>query len=63
MVGGGGQKPRHMKSFQESEKLTEENDYMRTISREIEKKIRAKDITFAPDGTELFGDFKFYDHE
>ena len=63
VVGGGGHKPKAMKAFQESEKLTQENDYMRIVSHEIEKKIRAKDITFAPDGTELFGDFKFYDHE
>jgi hypothetical protein len=63
VVGGGGQKPKAMKAFQESEKLTKENDYMRIVSREIEMKIKARDLTFAPDGTELFGDFKFYNND
>lgn len=61
IIGGGGHKPKSMKAFQESEKLTKENDYMRMVSLEIEAKIRVREITFSPGGTELYGDFKFYE--
>lgn len=63
VIGGGGHKPKSMKAFQESKKLTKENDYMRIVSTEIEKRIREKEIMYSPDGTELLGDFKFYDHD
>ena len=63
IVGGGGHKPKAMRAFQESAKRTKENTYMRYISQKVEMRIRSREITFAPDGTELFGDFRFYDNE
>jgi hypothetical protein len=63
VVGGGGHKPKSIKALQESKKLKEENDYMRIVSSEIAYRIREKEIEISPDGTELFGDFKFYDHD
>jgi hypothetical protein len=63
VIGGGGHKPKSMKALQESKKLKEENDYMRIVSNEIAYRIREKEIAISPDGTELFGDFKFYDHD
>jgi len=63
VVGGGGHKPKSIKAFQESKKLTKENDYMRIVSVEIERRIREKEISFSSDGTELYGDFKFYEHD
>lgn len=63
IVGGGGPKAKHMQALQESEKLTDENNYMRTISKEIAARIREKEITWSEDQMELEGDFNFYEHE
>jgi hypothetical protein len=52
-----------MKALQESEKLTQENTYMRYVSRKIARRIKEKEITWSEDETELLGDFKFYEDE
>ena len=62
VIGGGGPKPKYMKALQESEKLTQENDYMKIVSQEIAKRIKEKDIIWSGE-TELEGDFKFYENE
>lgn len=63
VIGGGGPKPKTMKALQESEKLTEENEYMKIVSSQIAKRIREKEITWSDDETELLGDFNFYENE
>lgn len=63
VIGGGGPKPKTMKALQESEKLTQENEYMKIVSSEIAKRIREKEITWSEDETELLGDFNFYENE
>ena len=63
VVGGGGFKPKSMKALQESEKLKQENEYMKTVSVKIAERIREKEIYWSDDETELFGDFNFYENE
>lgn len=63
VVGGGGHKPKGMKALQDSKKLTNENDYMRLVSKEIASRIREKELTWSEDGNELLGDFNFYENE
>jgi hypothetical protein len=63
VVGGGGPKKKTMKALQESEKLTQENTYMRYVSRKIARRIKEKEITWSEDETGLLGDFKFYEDE
>jgi hypothetical protein len=63
ITGGGGFKPKPMKALQESKKLTRERDYMEVISSEISERIKARDITWSADETELLGNFNFYKDE
>lgn len=63
VVGGGGQKPKGMKALQESEKLTQENEYMKYVSNAMAERIKAKEITWSDDENELLGDFNFYQNE
>lgn len=63
IVGGGGPKPKGMRALQESPKLTQENNYMKTVSSKVAERIRQRDINWSDDGTELLGDFAFYENE
>ena len=44
IIGGGGEKPKGMRTLQESEKLTEENYLLRDISKAITKKLKDKEL-------------------
>ncbi len=59
VVGGGGHKPKQMRSLQESEKLTKENYFLRKISEIITQKIKDGDITFSDDYMSFEGDLTF----
>lgn len=63
VVGGGGHKPPGMRALQEDEKLTDENELMRQVSKDLAQRIRDKEITWSDDELELLGDFNFYTHE
>jgi hypothetical protein len=56
ILGGGGYKPKGMKKFQESEKLDDENDWMRKVSSGITKALKEKIIKWSDDGKELLCD-------
>ena len=63
ILGGGGHKPKKLKTFQEDDKLTEENYVLREISEQITERIKNKEIKFSEDGTEIFGNLEFNDYE
>jgi hypothetical protein len=56
ILGGGGEKHKNMKAFQESEKLTEENYLLRRISAGIAKAMRDDLIDWSDDGMDLVCD-------
>ena len=59
VLGGGGPKPKNIRALQEDEKLTEENYFLRDISKRITEKIIEKDITFSSDSLSFIGDLEF----
>jgi hypothetical protein len=61
ILGGGGHKAAGMRTLQESDKLTFENDILRTVSKKITERIKEKDIRWV--GEDLDGDFNFNDDE
>jgi hypothetical protein len=63
ILGGGGEKKKTIKAFQEVDKLKEENYILREISARIAERIKEKDITFSYEATELLGDLEFEDYE
>ncbi|MCK4921826.1 MAG: hypothetical protein KAS71_12325 [Bacteroidales bacterium] len=59
LLGGGGEKPKTIKRFQENEKLKKENYLLREISEEISIRIKSGDIEWEKDGMELTGELEF----
>jgi len=59
ILGGGGEKQKSVKAFQEVKKLKDENYLLREISARITKLIKEKEITFSDDGTEISGELEF----
>ena len=56
IVGGGGVKPSDKKALQEVPELKKQNYFTREISKELESKIKNKEITYNSDYTELLGE-------
>lgn len=63
ILGGGGEKKKTIKAFQEVDKLKEENYLLRKISAQIAERIKEKEITFSYDGTEITGELEFENNE
>jgi hypothetical protein len=63
ILGGGGYKSKKIKALQEDESLTKENYLMRFISKEISKRIMAREITFSKDNLDFQGPLEFYTSE
>lgn len=63
ILGGGGEKKKTIKAFQEVDKLKEENYILREISAQIAERIKEKEITFSYDGTEITGELEFENNE
>lgn len=63
ILGGGGEKPRTMRSFQESPKLTNENYFLRAVSQLIYQRIKEKDIRYSQNGMDLEGELTFEDND
>lgn len=63
IVGGGGPKPKGIRTLQESEKLAEENSRMRMISQRIATRIREGDLAWTSDELELTGNFYFNEYD
>lgn len=54
VLGGGGEKPKSIKAFQENEKLTSENYLLREIGKVITQKMKHKEIKICHDE---YGDY------
>lgn len=59
VLGSGGHKPKTTRRLQETKKLEYENQIMRNLSAEIEKKRRNGDLSFSKDFLEIDGDLIF----
>lgn len=59
VVGSGGIKPKSIRSFQDDEKLTDENYLLRRVSRQITERIKAGEIKYTCDFLEFMGDLEF----
>ena len=53
IIRGGGEKSKQMMAFQESDKLKEENYFLRDVSQLILERLKDKDNSHSPDGTKL----------
>lgn len=61
IVGGGGYKPKSIREFQQDEKLTEENYFLRKVSGAIKTKMDDDEIEFSSDFMDFEGDLTFND--
>lgn len=59
ILGGGGLKEKDIRAFQEDEKLTEENYFLRKVSDLITGRIKEGEIAYSSDYTELTGNLEF----
>ncbi len=59
IVGGGGEKPKNIRTLQESDKLKEENYLLRELSGQITNRIKEKEIQFSNDSLNFIGDLAF----
>lgn len=59
ILGSGGHKPKNSRALQETKKLEEENQIMRNLSTEIEKRRKDGDIIFSKDFLDIEGDLIF----
>lgn len=63
ILGSGGLKPKNLRTFQEDDKLKDENYFLRNLSKEITNKMKSDELKFINGGIDLEGDFEFYDEE
>jgi len=63
IVGGGGHKPKSIRSLQEDEKLKSENYFLRWLSAEISTRVKEKTIQFVNDHFDFEGDIDFQGYE
>jgi putative component of toxin-antitoxin plasmid stabilization module len=61
ILGGGGHKPKSIKQFQQNQKLTEENYFLRELSKTIKAKMDDDEIGFSSDFMDFEGDLTFND--
>lgn len=59
ILGCGGEKPKKMRAFQESKKLTRENYVLREISEAITKRIRAREVQISYETNDFIGNLEF----
>lgn len=62
LLGGGGYKSKDISAFQENEKLTDENYFLRWLSKAITEKMKEKEIRLTDDGLDFEGDLIIYKH-
>jgi len=63
ILGGGGEKPKSMRAWQESEKLSKEASRMIQVSEAITARLKSGDIEWSRDGSALEGDLNFGEDE
>jgi hypothetical protein len=61
VVGGGGPKPKNISAFQDDEKLTDENYFLRWLSEQITQRIKDKEISYDNDYLDFSGNLEFHD--
>jgi hypothetical protein len=61
IVGGGGHKPKSIKTLQEDPKLTAENAILVKVSKDIQNRTKEGEIRFINDGMDFEGDIEFID--
>jgi hypothetical protein len=59
IVGGGGHKPKSIRTFQEDEKLKRENYFLRRLSKMITERIKDKEIEYSDDDMDFDGNLTF----
>jgi len=59
ILGGGGLKEKEIRAFQENEKLTEENYFLRKVSDLITERMKDGEIEYTADYTQLTGNLDF----
>lgn len=59
ILGGGGYKPKGIRSWQQSEELSKINYFLQQVSKDYKIKIENKEITFSPDNMKLDGNLIF----
>lgn len=63
ILGGGGYKPKTMRALQEDPKLEEESLLMRKISKDIQNRMKEKELSFTDDYMDFEGDLIFNDKD
>lgn len=63
IVGGGGEKPKDIRAWQENKILAKEANLMIEVSKRLALRIKEREIEFSEDGTSLIGNLEFYDDE
>ena len=63
VVGNGGPKSKRISAFQEDDKLTDENYFLRWLSGEITNRIKDKEIFYINDHLDFAGNLEFEDDE
>jgi hypothetical protein len=59
LIGGGGYKPKTISALQEDKKLTDENYFLRELSKEIKQRMSDKELKFTTDYLDFEGDINF----
>ena len=63
ILGGGGNKPKDKRRYQEVPKLNEEVDFLKSVSNLFLKRVVAKEIRYTNDGLDLEGDLTFEEED
>lgn len=63
VLGGGGYKPKNIRELQADEKLTEENYFLRELSKRITERLKDNEISFSNDAMDFEGNLEFNDED
>lgn len=59
VLGGGGVKPKNIRTLQQNKKLTDENYLLRDISEQITQRLKGRDLKIVNNGFDFEGDLNF----
>jgi hypothetical protein len=59
IIGGGGEKPKSLRALQESDKLKDENYFLRDVSQLLIRRLKEKEIKWSKNGMDLEGNLGF----
>ncbi len=63
VLGGGGPKAKSISAFQDDQKLKDENYLLRNIAKEINKRIKEREIEFTNNHKDFIGNLEFYEEK